>query len=327
MAVKRSPTSLPDSFDSALGNGSDKAAIRVVARLRDRELLTQAALAAANAGRLDVVSAAIDFGADPNAVDEEGDSLLSIVASEGDESVMRALAQAGAAVDEAVLRAALTSGSRRAVAYCVEVLGASSPAVAIVKAEVRNQMGLEWSIRLLQGEPAPAAKIYTLNDLDDLRDAIAAKDRRRVDKLLEKVGEDAIGRFGWTPLKYAIEYDEELALEWLQRMSVNLGHRDQYGSTYLIVACASSRPRVVVELLARGVDINAEEPGGLTALDAAVNGCAPGCFETAKVMLAAGARYGSKSRDRRSQGRIPAWVYRNAREEGLLPAEFADEAL
>jgi hypothetical protein len=327
MSSKKVFASVPDSFHAALDSENDKAALRVISRLTSRDLLTEAALAAANAGRLAVVSAAVVSGADPNAVDEEGDSLLTIIASEGDASMMRELVLAGAVADEAMLRAALGSSSKRAVAYAVEVLGVSSAAVSTVKEEAGNQVGLEWSLPLLRGDPAPTAKTYTLHDLDDLREAIAASDRRLVDKLIVKVGEDAIGRFGFTPLSYAIDYDEELALEWLKSMHFNLAHRDHEGSTYLMAACSNSRSRVVLELIARGVDIQAEDPGGETALDAAVRAPAPGCFETAKVMLAAGARYGSQSRNRSSEGRIPAWVYRNAREEGLLPPEFADESL
>lgn len=45
------------SYRAAVRIRSDKAAIRMVARLRGRELLTEAALAAATAGRLGVVLA------------------------------------------------------------------------------------------------------------------------------------------------------------------------------------------------------------------------------------------------------------------------------
>jgi hypothetical protein len=56
MSSKKVFASVPDSFHAALDSENDKAALRVISRLTSRDLLTEAALAAANAGRLAVVS-------------------------------------------------------------------------------------------------------------------------------------------------------------------------------------------------------------------------------------------------------------------------------
>lgn len=316
---------IPDDFEAALEAEDDKRARRILARLGSAELMTEAALDAAIAGRFGVVLAAVDAGANPNGVDEEGASLLAILASAGDAKAAERLIAKGAVVDDAALEQAIESGSLATVAACVAALG-HAHAVVTGAAAAAKAAGREWVLPALAGERVRDAQSYTLNDVDRVAVAVDDRNRARVDAAVARVGINAIGRFGYTPLIYAIESDEDLALEWLRTQSIDLRHKDAEGATYLMHAVALMRTKVVAELIALGVDIQEENSYGMTALDLAISSPPPECFALAKTLLGAGARYGSKSRDQDCQGRIPTRVYQGALSEGRLPPELREEA-
>lgn len=113
---------------------------------------------------------------------------------------------------------------------------------------------------LLLGRSTFAAK-------DSLADAVEARDRPNIDRLLKSSTDlNAPQADGMTALHWAAYHDEPALARRLIRAGADVAATNHYGVAPLSIACQNGNTEVVELLLAAGADPNTSQRGGETAL-------------------------------------------------------------
>lgn len=268
----------------------------------DQDMKNKGLFLAAEEGRLEIVRALLTSGADRNATDEYGSSVLDSAVSGGFEEIVRELLSGASNIDSS------DSDGNTALHWAVPhenavtlLLDHGAP---VNRQNNAGQTALHWAardgltevVRLLFGRNADL-NIQDKNGATALHSAALQGHDQIVDLLLQRGADKTIEDVdGWTPLYSAAVKEHATVCDLLSnspndgkcnmdaitkkstepnnwKLARKLANKKSQGSTALTglrVAAQEGQLGRLQTLLEGGADINARDPAGSTALEIAV---------------------------------------------------------
>jgi len=236
-----------------VGNGVRETPLHLAVSARARQLLLSA-------------------GADINALDRDGRSVLLMAIKAQDVALVRALLDAGAKQEVPgctdALEQAITSGSTEIAAVLLDAGASLSPPYGTPPLQEAIRSSSPAIFNLLLEKGAPIERRFT-GDGELLEAALTSAEPMFLEALLDR-GIDTSSRLenGWTPLHYAASSCPPSVVSRLLDAGLDPDAESADGQTPLAGACGNTDgfSEIVALLIAAGADINHASPDGQTPL-------------------------------------------------------------
>ncbi|KAK3245513.1 hypothetical protein CYMTET_44923, partial [Cymbomonas tetramitiformis] len=237
---------------------------------------------------VEMVRVLVGEGAEVDAEDVEGRTALTVALAFGQEAAARALLEVGAGVNAGTGWRPLHAAAERGTVEMVRELAGKGAEVDAEDGEGRTAL----TVALAFGQEAAARALLEagagVNAGTGRRPLHAAAEKGMVEMLIELAGKgvevDAEDREGRTALTVALAFGQEGAARAL--LEAGAGVNAGTGQRPLHAAAERGMVEMVRELLGKGVEVDAEDGEGRTALTVAL---AFGQEAAARALLEAGA--------------------------------------